>query len=192
MNASLSAFPFSGLCVCVNSPNQERSCEQLWVPNLRLSEQLERKHVIKSQQMRFDANKPVSINLDRIIRPFANRELIYPPLANRFLISFRRLNANFKRFHLSFLFEWSKCTWKSWMETQQQCNVNVFQVKFGVRLTWNISKAIFFFKYAKQINRCVNAGKVIMSLCSFETETSLIVWPISNYQASGTVLVHKP
>ena len=51
--------------------------------------------------MRFYANKLVSVNLSGII-PYANQELIPSPLANSFLVRFRRFNANFKNFHSGF------------------------------------------------------------------------------------------
>ena len=96
-----------------------RSCDQLWVQNLRLSGQLKWKDVIKSQQMRSDVTKPVSINLGRII-PYANRKLIHLTLANRFVIRLKRFYyKRFNSFQLvssvstqAFLFEWSKFTFK--------------------------------------------------------------------------------
>ena len=65
--------------------------------NIRLSGKLLGKRLIKHQQMCIYTNKPVSINLSRVL-PYANRELI-PLLANQFLIHLGRFHANVKPFH---------------------------------------------------------------------------------------------
>ena len=66
-------------------------------------------------RMRFDANKPVSIKLSRMIS-CANQELIHPPLVNSFIF---RLSILCTYEHIpGFPFRMSQFAVKSWMETQ--------------------------------------------------------------------------
>ena len=74
--------------------------------------------------MRIYAKKPVSINLSRIL-PYANQELIQPPLANSFLIQFRKCYVISSVSTQDFLFEWSKFALTSWMEIHLMLSVPV-------------------------------------------------------------------
>ena len=71
-------------CIWIQNWTPSYSSEELWTA---MSSEPEggqgnfNGNTIKAQQRSFDTIKPISINLTRIL-PYANQELIHPPLEN--------------------------------------------------------------------------------------------------------------